>query len=152
VTLYNAEKEWRNNDPYAGMTVSPSSVFGLTAEVIHHRVFDHIPGIEQARAEFTPEKVKQHTPGSEFELPEHMQAGVSDEGHLVFKPHALRVGAITHEAAHLITRLGPQFDAHGEEFARNHLLAVHNTVDKSSAEQLGQAYDRFNVPYRKGVR
>jgi hypothetical protein len=159
--LYKAEQLWRQTNPDAGKSISVEGARDLIGETLHHRVMNDIPGIEQVRAEFDPDKIGIHVAGGRVRLGKGLIAGTSEEGHVVFKKDLpITVGAVTHEASHLLHRLGHQFDSvglnekgeagfrHQWPFSSTHIVAAHNQVSRSSARELGAIYDAYGVRYK----
>jgi len=135
--LYNAEIKWRENNPEAGKTISLGAARDKIGEIIHSPTSDHFPGIEKVRAEYNPRNVKSVSPTSKT-LPHGLMAGTDARGKVYVRNHALKLGVVTHEAAHLANLYGEQYThqglnepkgedsgkagyAHQWAFARSHL-------------------------------
>lgn len=148
--IYRAERIWRGYTPSAGRSLTPRSAFDLAGEAIHHSNMDDLPGIKNVREAFTPDKFQLHTPGTEFELPEKLHAGTSNEGHIVFRPDNLTAGMVTHETSHLISRLNTaQFEAHlpqhDVEFARQHVRTAHAVLGRVAGRRLSDLYEQHGI-------
>lgn len=155
-----AEKLWRDSNPEAGKSISVQGARDLVGETLHHRVMNEIPGIEQVRAEFDPEKIGLHVKGGDIHLPKGIVGATAEDGQMAFHPEHLTVGTVTHEASHLMHRLGHQFDGlglnekgeagfrHQWPFSATHIVAAHNQVSRPAARELGKLYDFFGVRYK----
>ena len=155
MSLYKAESEWRASDPNAGKLISLSGARDLTEEVVNHPMHDNVPGIEDLRAQFSARKgVRAYTP-RKVDMPEHLHAGMDTEGILHFRRDRLNVGTVTHEASHLVERLGRQFhnvpvvEGHNARFALTHARSAFGAVAPESGRNLIAAYQRNNVPIKK---
>lgn len=155
MSLYKAESEWRASDPHAGKLISLSGARDLTEEVVNHPMHNNVPGIEDLRAQFSARKgVRAYNP-RKVDMPEHLHAGMDTEGILHFRRDRLNVGTVTHEASHLVERLGRQFlkvpevEGHNAVFARTHARSAFGIVAPESGRNLIAAYRRNNVPVKE---
>lgn len=163
-SLYNAEIAWRESNPEAGKTVSLQGAKDKIGEIIHSPSSDHFPGIERVRAEYDPKNVRQVSLTSTT-LPRGLMAGTDARGRVYMRGHGLRMGVVTHEAAHLANLYGEQYThqglnepsehregkagyAHQWAFARSHLYVIHHELEKNAAKHLHEIYEQHGVDYR----
>jgi len=162
--LYTAEVAWRESNPEAGKTISLGAARDKIGEILHSPTSDHFPGIDKVRAEYNPKNVKTVS-GKSNTLPRGLMAGTDARGRVYVRDHALKLGVVTHEAAHLANLHGEQFThqglnepsesgpgkegyAHQWAFARSHLYVIHHELAKGAAKDLHEIYEQHGVHYR----
>ena len=155
MNLYRAESEWRAFDPHASKLISLSGARDLSEEIVNHTMHDNVPGIEDLRASFSARKGVRAFNPRKVDMPEHLHAGMDTEGILHFRRDRLNVGTVTHEASHLVERLGRQFlnvpevEGHNAVFARTHARSAFGAVAPESGRNLIAAYKQHGVPVKE---
>jgi hypothetical protein len=160
--LYKAERLWRETNPEAAKTISMGGARDLVGEIINHPDNDDYYGIHDLRKSLNKRTVREYTPrlhgrinpttGEREEWPDTMHAGMAANGVLVVRPERLNVGTVTHEATHMLERLGRQLrpeglkEGHDTEFAVNHALNVQSILGRTPAERLVTMYQAQGVP------
>lgn len=154
MSIPRAERIWRETDPNAGKLISLSGARDLTEEIVNHPMHDNIPGIQDLRAQFSRKKnVRMFNP-RKVDMPDNLRAGMDTEGVLHFRPEKLNVGTVTHEASHLVERLGRQFynvpevEGHNARFTLTHARSVFGAVSPESGRNLIAAYQANGVPVK----
>jgi hypothetical protein len=162
--LYKAEREWRETDPEASRKVGIREARQIATQVIYNPAHDTVPGIDELRENFKARGVQYHHPITGLitgkRLPKNFHAGTSpDSNELFLRRGKVNVGTVTHEASHLVERLGRQFSginpvttAHDPVFARTHFESVRGVVGHESALGLAESYKlngiQMPLPYR----
>jgi hypothetical protein len=155
MSLYKAESAWRASDPNASKLISLSGARDLTEEVVNHPMHDSVPGIGDLRARFSARKGVKLYNSRRVDMPEHLHAGMDTEGILHFRRDRLNVGTVTHEASHLVERLGRQFlnvpevEGHNAVFARTHARSAFGAVSPESGRNLIAAYQQHGVSVKE---
>ena len=151
--LYDSEYLWAHNHAPAGQTISEQGAKDMLGEIMNHSSLDEFPDIRHIRNSWSPGT---HVT---FDPYEQGMAETTSAGTINFNPlHKLRVGTVTHEAAHLANVLGHQFIdnegnfgqgfAHEWPFAATHLHIVHNLMGgKDASIPLKNAYRMFGVQW-----
>jgi len=158
--LYSAEKSWRDSNIDALQTISLNGARDLVHEIIHNNKNDEVPGIDRVRREFDPNAIRFEHIG--MRLPEPMEGATTPQGHILLRKRSMNTGIITHEASHLMNRLGHQFSGYGENitgdsgfghqwpFARTHLWVIHHNIGEDAAKALYEHYRRLGVAVSPG--
>jgi hypothetical protein len=162
--LYSAERIWReyHSNVAHKTTDNPGDFVG---EIVHHSAMDELPGIEELRKTWTPNRVWVY---------DHRTDGptgsVDDTGIMRLRKDKLNIGTLTHETSHLLGVHGQQFKGvlsrsdnpreyqlatgYGHEwpFAATHLHVVNHTISPAEARELRGSYRSMGVRYRpRGV-
>jgi hypothetical protein len=155
VNVPRAERIWRETDAHAGKLISLSGARDLTEEIVNHPMHDSVPGIEDLRAQFSPKKGVKLLNPRRVDMPDNLRAGMDTEGILHFRKDRLNVGTVTHEASHLVERLGRQFhnvpevEGHNARFTLTHARSVFGAVSPESGRNLIAAYQANGVPVKR---
>jgi hypothetical protein len=132
--------------------------------LVHHPVHDDIPGIDRLRDTFNVDNVvpyNEEEHGSFFSKPAtaavtHSNIDTPELAQVIFRPHGLKLGIATHEAAHLIRRVqnadedirSNPVTSHNSTFARDHIRAVRAVTVEGAANDLKDMYSKLGVPFR----
>lgn len=160
--LYKAERQWRQSGPDGGgKTISTRAARDLVGEAINHPGMDEVPGIAGLRAGYDPKRDVRFarsvsTKDAEGNLTPVGGLVNSATGGMALKvnpENQVRLGAVTHEAAHKILLSDKQFAGtdHNWPMARLHVHIARQLLGGKHAYALKNYYEGQGVNFGKKI-
>ncbi|CAB4124061.1 hypothetical protein UFOVP45_132 [uncultured Caudovirales phage] len=138
--LYKAERLWRSASR-GGKSIGIGAARDLIGEIVHSKQAENFPGIEKVREAYKPENIQLMRRDEIGGI-----AATHKSGLMRFSPTGLTLGAVTHEASHLLHQ--GQF-GHDWPMARAHGYLAHHFIGTEDAKALGEAYARGGIDLGK---